>query len=243
MLYSLAGLSIANGLTPLIAYEGWKYVVVLRCLNGIASSITLPITLHLIEQWLPPNERAIGFLIVQQIGNSMTMSTPMFSGFLSSLHWKYSFYVPSGMALLYCIVWILITTDDICDNKLISSKERLYISTLRSIDSSKNEESAKTNNAQKYHWSYLFTIAPTYLFSFSWILVGFNGSTISSFIIPKYLHDTLDIDIQTNGLLTFLINSGQLITIPLIYFIVPFLSTRLSLSTSNARKLAMVICK
>lgn len=120
---SIAICAVSCLLTPILAYEGWEYVTILRLLNGLGASAIQPLMVYVVEVWIPPSESAIGLATVQFVQYILFTVGPIIYGSLSSIHWKWAFYVPALAALIFCIIWIYLVSDEPSNCWLISQKE------------------------------------------------------------------------------------------------------------------------
>lgn len=110
-------------LTPIMAYEGWQYVTILRLFNGLGASAILPLMVYVVETWMPPSESAIGLAIVQFVQYILFTVGPLVFGLLSDIHWKWAFYVPGVITLFFCLFWVYLITDEPGMCKFISKAE------------------------------------------------------------------------------------------------------------------------
>lgn len=98
-------------LTPIFAYQGWQYVTVLRLLNGLGASAILPVMVYVIEQWMPARETSFGLAIVLFVQSVLFTLSPLISGLLADIHWKWTFYVPAVVSLIFCFIWFVVVKD------------------------------------------------------------------------------------------------------------------------------------
>lgn len=235
----LAMCAISSGLTPIMAYWGWQWVVLLRGINGLGASHLVPINLYIIERWLPQSESANALILMQFFSNAFAIGTPLVSGFLSKIHWKWSFYVPSTLSLIFCVIWYLIVRDEISDNPLMSRKEIDYIEAEKTF----NTSAATGKESFRCKWYCMFKMKPFYYFTFVWIIYCDLSGGFLVFLAPNYLHKTLKIAVQENGLYNFVIQAGGIVSMLYPQMIIIFLEKKLGFSLTNARKITLALCK
>lgn len=139
---------LGNVLTPILAYYGWKWVVFLRMINGLGASAILPMMLIIIENWMPIEEISLGLTLAQILHTLLIGVQPIVSGYLSSIHWSYAFYVPGAITTLMLILWLCIITDHPEENRLISQRELDYICESSVLHESPAAESTQTKDHQ-----------------------------------------------------------------------------------------------
>lgn len=110
-------------LTPIMAYQGWEYVTILRLLNGLGASAILPVMVYVIEQWMPARESSLGLAIVLFVQSILFTLSPLISGLLADIHWKWTFYVPAIVSLIFCLVWFLVVKDQPSECWFVSQNE------------------------------------------------------------------------------------------------------------------------
>ena len=124
---SLSLCSISTILVPYFAYLGWEYVIVLRLINGLGASAVFPLLLTLVENWMRPDEISLGLSYAQGLVTILAATNPLIAGYLSSIHWSLSFYVPGVATLIFCLLWLILITDNPMDNLFVSEKELKHI--------------------------------------------------------------------------------------------------------------------
>lgn len=231
--------AISSGLTPIMAYWGWQWIVVLRLINGLGASHLVPINLYMIERWFPEKESANALIVMQFISNILSIVSPLIAGFLSEIHWKWSFYVPSIISLIFSVIWYFIIRDDISDNPLVGKEEINYIKTIKAFSSSKN--TGKESSECK--WYCMFTMKSFYYFAIVWIIYCDVVGGLLSFLAPNYFHKTMKIPIQENGLYNFFIQAGCILSMLYPQAIIVFLEKKMNFTLTMARKVTFTFCE
>jgi len=254
---SLSLCAISTLATPYSAYLGWEYVVALRLVNGIGASCILPMLLTLIESWMRHDEISLGLSLAHGLTSILAALNPLVAGYLSSIHWSYSFYIPGCVTLLFCALWFLMITDDPAENFLISEKELDHICDCNRIraslaqvqsdgrkDSSNQQVQQPQDDGLDYKprsWTQILLIPSFYAYMFMWCCYccAYSGF---SFILPTYLRQFLKIKIAQNGLYCFLIQSGCVLAVSWPHFMLGFLEHRCKLSKVVANRVSHFIC-
>ncbi|XP_017779301.1 PREDICTED: sialin [Nicrophorus vespilloides] len=119
--------SVLTILTPLAA--SWHYSVVIanRILLGLLGGVIYPALHSLISRWAPPEEKGkfVGALLGGTLGTVLTW--PMLGSIVESLGWTWAFYIPGGLALLWCLLWFFLVSDSPDLHPRISDEEKFYI--------------------------------------------------------------------------------------------------------------------
>lgn len=139
---------ISTLLTPIVAYYGWQWVIVLRMVNGAGASAVLPMMLTIIENWMPYEEVTLGLTFAQLMQAVLLCLNPMISGYLSSIHWSLAFYVPGTIVAIFCVIWLVLVTDRPEESWLLSEKELNHICNYNSTPTN-NKKS--TNESKTHH--------------------------------------------------------------------------------------------
>lgn len=255
--------AVATILTPLSAYwGGWQWVVVMRLINGVGASAVLPMMLNLIENWMPYDEITLGLTLSNMFQTILASSSPIITGYLSSYHWSYSFYVPGVVTLLFCVVWLLLVTNRPDENWLISQKELDLIcdcnrdqqqhshqqqhnshSGCKNPDATHGGEKSTLDNDEQNRPPTLFDVlkVPSFYAYIVCVCVHCSAANGFAFILPAYLRQFMKINISENGFYTSIIQSGLIISVmwphPMLYF----LQSKLNLSLTTSRRITYAI--
>jgi len=122
-------------MTPLVASISPWAVVVLRVIQGLLTSPTIPSISPLTLAWCPRNERAkfISFMIAgTTVGTVVTY--PLAGTIMDHLGWEEVFYVTGALAMVWCLLWYAVVTDRPERNYWISESELNYIVTGRQCE-------------------------------------------------------------------------------------------------------------
>lgn len=231
---SLCGLSCL--LSPVAAYWGWHYLFALRLLNGLGASAILPSMIGVVEMWMPYKDSAIGLSLLQFVQTILYTCTPLFSGYLTAIHWKWAFYVPGATAIFFCILWWLIARDDPDVCPFVSQKE---LDLIKGIDDGKGKVVEKRKTRTDLPWYFMFKIGSFYAFVLIWMLYC---ATFGGFLnlMPFYFKRVLKLTVEENGLYNFIIQVGVLGSMLWANPVIAYLQNGFNMSLTSARKI--VVC-
>ena len=95
---------------------------------GLAGGVTFPAMNVLISHWAPVQERStIASIAYGGTALGTVISIPTSGLIAGSLGWQAVFYIHGGLALLWCLLWILLVSDTPEAHKFISKEEKEYI--------------------------------------------------------------------------------------------------------------------
>lgn len=91
----------------------------------------------LVARWSPPNEK--GKFVASLLGGTLgTVATwPLVGTMIDSIGWIWAFFIPGGVALIWCLMWWYVVTDTPEENRWISEEEKMYI--VKSIGGTVNK--------------------------------------------------------------------------------------------------------
>lgn len=243
---ALFGCGLANIITPPVAYLGdWEWLIVVRLLNGISASSVVPLTLVLIEQWMPPSEASLGLTILQMCQGVLIALNPPITGSLASIHWSWSFYVSGAIALVLVVIWLLTVTNHPDDNFFVSEKELKLLCNCPKKEAKKDGKSADDNHGVQEiqpggRISDIFRVPCFYALLLLWCFHCTSYSNFN-FVLPTYLRQFLKISIATNGLYCFIIHCGCQVAILWPHPMLKLLGKKLS--TTNTHRVGVwVVC-
>ena len=126
--YALLIWSLFTIITPLFAYQGLWWLILVRILMGLGEGVTFPSWHSIYARWIPFKERtrAVGFT------NSGIAAGTLF-GFavaaliISNYSWEWVFYSFGLIGVFWYFFWNKIVTSYPEDNKYISRKELIII--------------------------------------------------------------------------------------------------------------------
>lgn len=239
-------------LTPFVAYYGWQYVVILRLMNGLGASAILPVMVYMIELWMPKREATLGLAIVQTVQSVIFTLSPLISGALSEIHWKWAFYVPASAALIFCCVWMFLVCDKPSECWFISQQELDIIcgcndiinnhccsgTTTDSLDKSGNSASANRQPEAAVSWTRALRLKSFHALALVWIFYQSSFGAFS-FLNPSYMRQVLKVPIMENGMLCFIIQSGCMISVIWPQPIISCLTGRFNYSLTTARRMVV----
>lgn len=238
-----------------MAYSGWQYVMILRLLNGLGASAVLPVMVRVIELWMPAHESTLGLTIVQSVQSIIFTLSPLISGASADVHWKWAFYIPALVALVFCALWFVIVFDNPTDCWFVSQEEldiicgcndaarrRAQPHDIKSMSST--DHSSESNNQPEVSvpWTRALRLKSFYALTGIWIFYCSSFCSFS-FLNPSYMRQVLKVPIMENGKLCFIIQSGCMISV---IWPMPFsslLQIKYKCSLTAARRIVLTFSK
>lgn len=244
---SLMLCSISTLLTPWAAYMGWEWVLVLRLFNGIGASAILPMLLTLIENWMPYDEISLGLSAAQLVQALLSASSPILTGYLAAINWKYSFYIPGGITVLFSFLWLFLVTDRPDENMFTSVQEleRICGCAKNNNDNDQNKNTKikddsmnGSNSKAKIRGTWIDVLKSPVFYSYV-ILAIFHCNAYNNFlfILPTYLRQFLKIGVSLNGTYCSMIQAGSIIAMIWPHPFLRVLQTRYNLSLTVSRRI------
>lgn len=225
-------------LTPLVAYYGWQWVLLLRLANALGASPVLPLMIEAVEKWFPKEDKATGVAIALFSNSLVFVLTPLISGYLASYHWTLTFYVPSGLISVFCIIWYLIVADSPKSSRLISQRELEKLSV--SIQHSRGK--SEVSESSTYKWYFMFKIPKFYPMTALWMLQSITSGGFL-FLIPAYLARILKLPVDQNGFNHFVSHIGCTMCMLWSGPATRLLQGRFDMSVSAARNIVVLCCE
>ncbi|GLG96910.1 hypothetical protein R5R35_000893 [Gryllus longicercus] len=180
-------------LTPVVANTGnWKYLMILRILEGLGEGTTFPALNALLAAWVPKTERSrLGSLVFAgaQIG---TVAGTLLSGIILEYYsWPWVFYLFGGIGVLWFIIWTLICYSDPASHPYITEEERKYLE--------ETVGDVKKKDLPPVPWRAIFTSVP--LLGLICAQIGHDWGFFTMVTdLPKYMSDVMKFKISQNGL-------------------------------------------
>lgn len=253
MAISLGLCSLSCLLTPTMAYLGWEYVMFLRLVNGLGASAILPLMVHVIELWMPAHQCELGLAIVLTTQSVLFTLSPLISGALADIHWKWAFYGPASVALCFCLLWVMVVSDCPSESWFMSQEELNLICNSGcakiscqqkngSFDSAHETTCRPNEEVQQVPWTRALRLRSFYALTGVWIFYQSSFGAFS-FLNPSYMSQVLKVPIIENGMLCFIIQSGCMTSVIWPQPILRFLRCRYGLSLTAARRIVMSLSK
>ena len=246
---SLAACALSNILTPLLSYWGWQISLLLRLLNGLGASAILPSMINAIEIWIPPGDTAKGVVLFQFVVNIIYALSPLVAGFLTSIHWKWTFYVPGLVGLLFSFLWWLIVANTPEESKAVSQQELNYINKIDDQEQvASGEKGAQKASIKRgalrsdLPWHFMFRLKEFYSLTVTWSLqcATFGGFL---FLLPTYMNRVLKIHVEEIGQVMFYVQIGTIFCMLWPHPLASFFQRRFNFSLSSARSTTVFLCQ
>ncbi|XP_059350859.1 putative inorganic phosphate cotransporter [Daphnia carinata] len=129
-------------LTPLAAHISYIAVLVARFIEGLGAGMSPPAVHVMLTKWVLPQERNLmSSLVYAGMALGTVLSLP-FSGMLAAVSgWESVFYVQGGLAMIWCVLWLIFVYDSPQDHPRIHPEElELFRACSRGHGDQGNEE-------------------------------------------------------------------------------------------------------
>ncbi|XP_046330589.2 sialin-like isoform X3 [Haliotis rufescens] len=216
-------------LSPLAVRISPFLFLAVRIITGITTSVMFPSGPVFWSRWAPPEEWS-RLLSTTNAGGEFghAVAFPI-NGLLCKYGgWEMPFYVVGGLAVIWCIVWLLVSRDSPSEMPGISEAEKKYIET--SIG-----DRVKSKRTYKTPWCQMLSSRPVWACVFSHMTANFFFYMILT-QAPTFLNEILKFDITSNGFYS------SLPYVVLVTLVLPvgalsdYLTTKGFLSLSGVRK-------
>lgn len=119
-------------LTPIAASLDWKYMLMVRALQGLFQGFYYPCTHTLLSKWVHPSERGVLTTITYSGTQAGSVVMLAVSGLLASspLGWPSIFYCSGVATLLWTAIWIIFGSSSPAECSAISNEERKFIESM-----------------------------------------------------------------------------------------------------------------
>ncbi|XP_044758954.1 sialin-like [Coccinella septempunctata] len=182
--------------------NNWIPLFVCRFIVGLGGGIGFPALSSLIAKWAPPKEKAIFTSCILGFVFGSLVTPPIAFAVIRYMGWQWSFYLTSLSALLFCVVWFFIVSDYPLDNWFCPKEEAGY------IDESL-EGTVQKGWVKPPIWK-MITSLP-----FLVLAMGHFGVVSGMFLVvtllPKFLDEALEFDLEKVGTMAAIPNIGRLI--------------------------------
>ncbi|CAF1626087.1 unnamed protein product [Rotaria magnacalcarata] len=182
-------------LTPICARRGPGSLIYLRILEGLCSSCVYPSLYAVWSKWEPKNNKSA--LVTFSFSGAYfgTFIIMLLGGVIAAdWSWEWIFYLSGMSALVWAVVWFLVTVESPSTYQNISDEEVIYIEEDMGKAISQNDT---------VPWKAIFTSLPV------WAIIaahfGTNWAIYTMFSeLPTFVVESLDFPVDTAGLLSAL---------------------------------------
>lgn len=238
---ALSTCALSVVLTPIAAYWGWEWVLALRLLNGLGASPMFPSMINTVESWTSKSEKTLGLAIAQFSCNIIHATTPLLTGYLASTHWKWSFYMPGAVALVFCVLWYVLVADHPAASSLISRKELEHLVGDGSDANGAGAEDKLKASAQ-LPWYFMFKLPAFYPILIMMILFDCTSGGFL-FLMPQYLRRIMEIPVEQIGIINFIVQIGSMFCMLWSGPASALFQRMFNVSLTTARKMVTCICR
>ncbi|KRY29220.1 Sialin [Trichinella spiralis] len=165
--------SVLTLFTPLAAWAGIEWLILVRVLEGLAEGVTFPACQAILASWVPPMERT---------------KVPVLT-------------ISGIIGCLWFIIWAVLVSSTPSDHRFISASEKDYIEKGLSGEVKASGKSGKPIKVKDLPWKAVITSLPVWAvfvshFSYNWC----NYTLLTS--LPTYFKTVLGLDLKANGILS-----------------------------------------
>lgn len=214
---------------PLASSYHYSVVILLRSIQGFASGLTWPAMYAIVSYWIPTKERSRFMSSFQGFSVGIGLTYPLCGFIIKQFSWHYVFYTSGSIGILWCLIWWLLAFNSPDKHPRISCQEYEYIQ--RNIDGD-----IRASQGMHVPWKSIFKSMPAWsigITTFGRIWVHYT------FIMggPSYMKNMLNVQIQTNGLLSGLPFLCSYLSSVVFCWIADWMMKEDKLTLTNIRKL------
>ncbi|XP_067934784.1 sialin-like [Watersipora subatra] len=222
-------------ITPLTA-KSVPTLVITRILEGLGEGVTFPAIQGMWAVWAPPMERSkLAMISFSGAQMGTVIGLPLSGLITAQLGWPYVFYIFGAIAIVWFVVWMLLTSNTPDSLKFIDPEEREYINFEIATVSSAEPITLKNTPWLEMAKSPVLWATSCAHFCHNW---GFYTLLTC---LPTYMKDVLQFDIAKDSLLSSLPYVFMWVMIIVTSVVVDTMRARSILSTTAARKLVNAI--
>ncbi|GIY13175.1 hypothetical protein CDAR_114891 [Caerostris darwini] len=237
-----SGVLISNVLyllLPFAASLGYEVFIAIRVIEGFAEGLTFPAINFAISNWSPKSERSrISSIIFLGIPFGMIIGMTV-SGVLSSTEflggWPSTFYLFGSCGILWFIFWSTLVYETPKDHPYISAEELAYIQDGQTESFTVLHEN-NNNRKPVVPWKDIFSSLPVWA-----VIIAHLGNAYALVLLlaemPTYFRQVLQLDIQTDGLLSAIPYVCQIVSSAASSYIADRLRMSNKISITSIRKI------
>ncbi|XP_060650832.1 putative inorganic phosphate cotransporter [Drosophila nasuta] len=199
LFWGVIGSALLTLWTPQSIYvASWRAYCGIRFVQGLCQGVTWPCIHQHLANWAPAVERTrLGAFAYTGFdwGNVMAMYG---AGMLASSGWGWPgiSYVSGGMALTWCLLWLIFGANRANEAPCIGEAEKLYII-------GDNQRCARRERRLAIPWRGIFTSPPFYALLCARCADTWGLATMQT-ELPSYLSGVLGLEMQKNALFSAL---------------------------------------
>ncbi|XP_044763029.1 sialin isoform X1 [Coccinella septempunctata] len=219
-------------LIPTAASFGYRYLLLLRVIQGICTGFAWPSMHNMTAKWIPPNQRSK--FITAYLGSSVGAGlTYILCGFLmDTLGWEAVFYFTGTVGSIWYLAWLFLVYDSPAQHPRISEAERKFI-----------EDSlgkTVTKNRAPIPWRSILTSVPVWM-----NCLGHVGGLWGLFMLlsnaPIYFRFIHGWKLTSTGILSGVPQFFRMLSSMVISRVGDYILKNQLMSRTNVRKLATAI--
>nr|XP_023015178.1 sialin [Leptinotarsa decemlineata] len=218
---------------PWFAYRGSKFLIFIRCIQGMLCGFAWPSMHNLTANWIPPNERSrfVSAYLGSSVGAALTY--PLCGFIIDRWGWEMVFYVCAMLGATWFIAWWCLVYDSPKDHPRISEAEKEYILSSLAVSNAKKHISIP--------WKCILTDITVWMNSLAQI-----GGCWGIFTLitngPTYFKFVHGWSVQATGILSGLPHVFRMLWSYIFSMFGDYLLRSNMMSRTNVRKFATFIC-
>lgn len=208
-LIAMLGPSLLSLLMPsVIPYGGWKVYAVLNMIKGLIQGSMYPAIYHCMSRWAPKTERNIMTNIVETGFSWGSLMSPLISGKVAAtdVGWAGIFYLSAALGLIWCIFWFIFGDSSPENSRYVTEKEKIHILTNQEKESVEDP----SDETKPIPWMSIMT-SPPFLALIVVTACQEFGMIFIIWEVPQFFNAVFDMDIESNGMNTTLIQIPTLV--------------------------------
>jgi len=227
--------SLCTLLVPILVDTSLSSLLTCQVIYGLSGGLVVPALSCMIARWEPRSQCGRLATIIYTGSQFSAVFTALFTGYITyNFNWRLVFFILGSVPLLWVIPWVLLVTEDPSCNSMISSKEKELL--LRETSTS-----VIRPRIRDIPFRNILLSGPV------WGIIIANvgcswATTHTSLLLPQFIHQSLELPIHHNGILSSLPYIGCCLVGLLASCFYSWLTNSIGLSHTSARKLCSSIC-
>lgn len=227
--------AVLTVLTPVAAkYGSFRWIMVLRILEGLAEGVTYPAHAAFWSKWAPNLERTklVGMSAAGSYAGTL-ITLPLCGLLVDYFDWESVFYIFGASGLCWTILWFFLASETPESNRFIAEEEKRYVIFHR-------DDERKAVVIKEVPWKLILTSMPVYAALVTNVCGSWGWYTLLT-ELPTYMKDVLKFDIKENGFLSGLPYLAMTVAMFAFSSVADVIRKRRILSTTSVRKIFAVI--
>ncbi|KAK7604382.1 hypothetical protein V9T40_005568 [Parthenolecanium corni] len=214
-------------LSPILIHWNLTAYILARILEGVFEGISAATSPEVLRPWSTPAERSrlIGGVTSGYVLGTM-LGFPLCGTIAYYLNWEAVFYITGSMAMLWCLLWFSLISNNPNEDTWISSQERQYLKQM--IPS--------TRGKIVYPWKQIIRSKPVWAYWNDRFVEAWSTSFLT-YCLPIFIRDVHNVNIQDIGILSGIPHFCGMVGIMGGSVLADYLRNSRMLSISNVHKM------